>query len=114
MVILHIIDEYLQIWNKMAVYVDNEQIAWRGALWCHLVADTPDELHSFARRLGLQKSWFQSESIYPHYDITTTVRERALELGALDGDRSTMIACAKRLKENLAKEPKQEQLQFTF
>lgn len=98
----------------MAVYVDNERIAWRGALWCHLVADTPDELHSFARRLGLQKSWFQSESIYPHYDITISVRSRAIALGALDGDRSAIIACAKRLKMNLANARTEEQLQFSF
>jgi hypothetical protein len=79
-----------------------------------MVADTPDELHAFARRLGLQKSWFQSSSVYPHYDITVSVRNRALELGALDGDRPTIIACAKRLKANLALERKQQQLGFTF
>ena len=98
----------------MAVYVDNERIEWRGTLWCHLIADTPDELHRFARRLGLQKNWFQSESVYPHYDITVSVRARAIELGALNGDRTVIIACAKRLKENLAKENAQEQLQFSF
>lgn len=98
----------------MPVYVDNERIAWRGRLWCHMVADTPDELHAFARRLGLKKGWFQSASIYPHYDITVSIRTRALELGALGGDRPTIIASAKRLKENLAKERKQEQLGFTF
>lgn len=98
----------------MPVYVDNERIAWRGRFWCHMVADTPAELHAFARRLGLQKGWFQSASVYPHYDITISIRNRALELGALDGDRPTIIACAKRLKENLARERKQEQLGFTF
>lgn len=98
----------------MTVYVDNERIEWRGRNWCHMVADTPDELHAFARRLGLRKSWFQSASVYPHYDITVSVRNRALELGALDGDRPTIIACAKLLKANLARERKQEQLGFTF
>lgn len=98
----------------MTVYVDNERIPWKGRVWCHLVADTPDELHAFAKRLGLHKDWFQSRSIYPHYDITVSLRDRALDLGALDGDRSTIIECAKRLKENLAKERKQEQLGFVF
>jgi len=83
---------------SMAVYVDDEQIPWRGRLWCHLVADTLVELHDFADRLGLKRSWFQCKSIYPHYDVTTSVRDRALRLGAQFGDRRTIIDCAKRLK----------------
>ena len=44
----------------MAVYVDSEEILWHGKLWCHLVADSLDELHTFAARLGLRRSWFQA------------------------------------------------------
>lgn len=87
----------LQVVN-MAVYVDDEMIAWRGKLWCHLVADTLIELHDFADRLGLKRSWYQCESVYPHYDVTISMRDRALLLGAQCGDRRTIIACAKRLK----------------
>lgn len=82
----------------MAVYVDNEQIEWRGKHWCHLVADTLDELHAFAKRLGLKRAWFQAKASYPHYDVTTTLRDRAMRIGALDGDRRTIIRCAKALK----------------
>jgi hypothetical protein len=82
----------------MAVYVDDEQIPWRGKLWCHLVADTLPELHEFASQLGLRRAWFQSKSLYPHYDVTTSVRDRALALGAKLGDRGTIVYCAKRLK----------------
>ena len=85
----------------MAVYVDDEQIPWRGKLWCHLVAESLDELHEFADRLGLRRSWFQSNSVYPHYDVTMSVRERALALGATMGDRRTIIVCAKQLKVQL-------------
>jgi Protein of unknown function (DUF4031) len=85
----------------MAVYVDDEQIPWRGKLWCHLVADTLCELHAFAHRLGLQEAWFQSKSVYPHYDVTVNVRDRALAIGATLGDRRTIIACAKQLKDEL-------------
>lgn len=85
----------------MTVYVDDEQISWRGKLWCHLVADTLDELHVFAKRLGLQRAWFQGRSVYPHYDVTLSVRDRALAMGALLGDRRTIIACAKELKSQL-------------
>ena len=85
----------------MAVYVDDEQIPWRGKLWCHLVADTLSELHAFARRLGLREAWFQSKSSYPHYDVTVNIRDRALTMGAILGDRRTIITCAKLLKHEL-------------
>ncbi|MBF3409308.1 DUF4031 domain-containing protein [Burkholderia pseudomallei] len=85
----------------MAVYVDDERILWRGKQWCHLVADSLTELHDFARRLGLRQSWFQGRSVYPHYDVTVSVRDKALALGASMGDRSTIITCAKQLKAEL-------------
>lgn len=86
----------------MAVYVDNMQIEWRGRLWCHLVADSLEELHEFARRLGMRRAWFQHEtSSYPHYDITVESRIRALELGAFAGSRNQIITCARKLKAEL-------------
>lgn len=85
----------------MAIYVDDEQVLWRGKLWCHLVADTLTELHAFARSLGLRKIWFQAKSVYPHYDVTVSVRDRALMLGATLGDRRTIITCAKLLRREL-------------
>lgn len=85
----------------MAVYVDDELIPWRGKLWCHLVADSLAELHDFARSLGLREAWFQSKSVYPHYDVTVSVRDRALTMGASMGDRQTIISCAKLLKHEL-------------
>ena len=79
----------------MPVYVDAEAIEWRGKRWCHLVADSTDELHAFADRLGLRRSWFQCEN-YPHYDVTMSVRMKALMLGALDADRETIVECCKK------------------
>lgn len=86
----------------MTVYVDDEQIPWRGKLWCHLVADSLVELHDFAATLGLKRTWFQSSSRYPHYDITISVRDKALRMGAHMGDRPTIVGCAKRLKTEAA------------
>lgn len=82
----------------MTIYVDDEQIPSRGKVWCHLVADSLEELHEFAERLGLRRSWFQDASVYPHYDLTMSVQKKALSLGALMGDRRTIITCAKQLK----------------
>lgn len=71
----------------MTVYVDELKVhrnAWGPfkAGSCHLMADTLDELHAFAKRLGCKRSWFQDHPKHPHYDLVESFRERALALGA--------------------------------
>ena len=88
----------------MAIYVDNERIQWRGKLWCHLVADSLDELHAFAASLGLKRAWFQGKASYPHYDVTTGVRERALEMGAIAAGKTQMLDSARKMKNELLEE----------
>jgi hypothetical protein len=53
--------------------------------WCHLTADTEDELHAFAARLGMRREWFQDHPRPErrHYDLTRERRERAVRAGAL-------------------------------
>lgn len=82
----------------MTIYVDNVKVKWAGCEWCHLVADTLDELHNFASQIGLRRQWFQSSASYPHYDIKLEVRKRAIQLGAVPGTRRQIIECAKKLK----------------
>ncbi len=74
----------------MAVYLDDwRQPARLGPVedrWSHLVADTDDELHAFAARLGMKREWFQHKSNRPHqghYDVPERARPEALELGAV-------------------------------
>ncbi|MEZ1440961.1 DUF4031 domain-containing protein [Pseudomonas shirazica] len=50
----------------MAVYVDSEGIRWRGREWCHLVADSLDELHTFADRCGFHDTWTLSPRSFGH------------------------------------------------
>ena len=53
----------------MTVYVDDASIPAtvrnrsrsHPSAWCHLTADTPQELHEFAARLGLGRSYFQPD-----------------------------------------------------
>ncbi|MEZ1440573.1 DUF4031 domain-containing protein [Pseudomonas shirazica] len=52
-------------------------------------------------RLGLKRSWFQSKTLYPHYDVTKTVRTRALALGAQGADRETIVSCARRMRSEM-------------
>jgi hypothetical protein len=71
----------------MTVYVDELRV-WPTKIRCfkggsaHLTADTETELHAFAKKLRLSRSWFQPKS-HPHYDLTPKNLDRAILLGAL-------------------------------
>jgi hypothetical protein len=79
----------------LSVYIDNAFAVGDWGRWSgggHLQADTLEELHEFADRLGLRREWFQSKPGRPendHYDLSGRGRERALELGAIDEDRTS-------------------------
>lgn len=66
-----------------------------------MVADTVDELHEFASQLGLKKEWFQRKTLYPHYDVTVSIRERALKLGAVAADKELVVTRSKALRVQL-------------
>ena len=67
----------------MAVYVDDAVTLWRGQRWAHLMADTLEELHAFAARLGLPRRAFQNKTSGAHYDVSAPMREQAIALGAV-------------------------------
>ena len=71
----------------MSVYVDEAIFERWGRRWCHLTADTPEELHAFADMLGLERSRVQSKLARPwadHYDITEEKRNEAVARGAVE------------------------------
>ncbi|MGW4954567.1 DUF4031 domain-containing protein [Streptomyces parvulus] len=80
----------------MTVYVDGitdygdvaKRNGLRTTLWAHLVADTVEELHTFAARIGLRRTWFQNADNYRwHYDVTPAKRAAAVAAGAVEIDR---------------------------
>lgn len=77
----------------MTVYVDNARIPFKNWRASHLFADTEEELHEFAERLGLKREWFQPRGgrRSMHYDVSDAKREQAFALGAvaLDYPRDT-------------------------
>ena len=84
----------------MAVYVDDAIWKWAGHRWCNLLADDTDELHFFARRLGVHRSSYQGppKTSAPHYDITGFERDRAVRLGAIACTRDEIVAVFRRVK----------------
>ena len=85
----------------MAVYVDRAKVPFKGKEWCHLMADTLEELHAFAKTVGIDSRLFHRSASYPHYDITLEMRILVIAYGAIDADRKTIIMCGKRLKMQL-------------
>lgn len=87
----------------MSLYVDDAIWNWQGRKWCHLLADDIDELHRFARQLGLHRSSYQGppRTGKPHYDLTAVERERALRYGAIACDRSAIIVVLRQLQAQL-------------
>ena len=76
----------------MTVYVDEFRI-WHPpgakvprcfrAGSCHMSADTVEELHAMATKIGMRRAWFQEHATMPHYDLTEKRREAALAAGAV-------------------------------
>jgi len=77
----------------MSVYVDSANIradvpngnrVVRG-VWCHMTADTRDELDAMADRIGLRRSWIQHPGRWDeHYDLTLSRRRLAVAGGAVE------------------------------
>lgn len=65
----------------MPVYVDDARIPFRGRRWCHMVADTAEELHEAAEALGIGRERVQDKGRTLHYDLPDEWRERAIGLG---------------------------------
>lgn len=78
----------------MTVYVDDFRVPAKvgrvSGRWSHLTADDVEELHTFAARLGLRRAWFQARCKHSgcqpcphwHYDVTDTMRRKAIAQGA--------------------------------
>lgn len=50
----------------------------------HVVStESEEELHTFARKVGLKRQWYQNHPRHPHYDIISPkLLQRAYTLGA--------------------------------
>ena len=91
----------------MSVYVDEPIWSYKRMKMCHMVADTPDELHEMANLLGLKRHWFQGGNFsLPHYDICKSKRALAIKYGAIEIDKYKLV---EMIKANRDKKAKQDQ-----
>lgn len=63
-----------------------------GVLWCHMWADTLEELHRMARAIGMRRSYFQNKRGFPHYDLVPRRRDAARRYGAVESTLQQMLA----------------------
>jgi hypothetical protein len=79
----------------MTVYVDDAFIqatvpngpARHTSQWCHMTADSTEELIEFAVKLGLRQGYIQHIGTWKeHFDVTQGKRAQAVRLGAVEID----------------------------
>ena len=51
---------------------------FRNMKMSHMIADTEEELHAMADKIGLKRKWYQGD----HYDVSYGLRQKAIEFGA--------------------------------
>lgn len=63
----------------------------------HLMSDNQEELHKFAKEIGLKRDWFQANPKHPHYDLLSKVMVwRALNSGAIKTTTREMLEKCKK------------------
>jgi len=91
----------------MTVYVDDayiEATVRNGdrtytSRWCHLTADTREELHQFATEvMHMRRAWFQDHVRLWHYDLTEGKRHLAVKFGAKEISQREMVQIGLRRK----------------
>jgi hypothetical protein len=84
----------------VTVYVDRARNGFGRMLMCHMIADTPDELHAMADRIGVERRWFQQppKASFWHYDIAQTKRALAVAAGAVDCERNAFVDHLRRIR----------------
>lgn len=98
----------------MGVYVDNSRHRYRHMVMCHMVADSLEELHEMAHKIGCRPEWFQAkphaERPHPHFDLPVFRKERAIALGAQPISQKESVRVLRAWREKLQIDPKERAL----
>lgn len=71
------------------ILIDDAEVPAHERSWCHLASDTSfDELHAFARVLGIPERGFDGD----HYDVPTERRNELIAAGAVPVRSRELVA----------------------
>lgn len=80
----------------MSVYVDpllghggSATFRWKRS--CRMYADTEQELHKMADKIGCKRSWYQNKETLKHYDLVVSKRFLAVQNGAVEHSLREMV-----------------------
>jgi hypothetical protein len=51
---------------------------------CHCLADTEEELFDMMDKIGVDRKWYQTKNGNLHFDISLSMRAKAVRLGAVE------------------------------
>lgn len=82
----------------MTVYVDDMHrynLGQYGRMkMSHMIADSADELHAMADKIGVARRWYQGD----HYDIAMSKRALAVAAGAVEVSMTDLSSMCRRQK----------------
>jgi hypothetical protein len=85
----------------MSVYVDQPVHRFRNVMMCHMLADSPEELHAMADRIGMARKWYQHDASTPHYDLSKEKRAAAVAAGAVEVNRRDLVAVIRCIRASI-------------
>jgi len=94
------------------VYVDDAEVPKHGLTWFHLMADSIQELHTFAAEIGLESRAFHRGARHPHYDVTAAQRRRAIRFGARSISAREAVVVGRRIEREVPKSFAADSLQL--
>ena len=75
------------------ILIDQPLVPSRGRMWSHVASDTSyDELHVFARELGIPERGFDRD----HYDVPAELYDRVVQAGARPVSSRDLVAALVR------------------
>ena len=81
----------------MTVYVDDMKAPYGRMIMCHMIADSKEELLAMADTIGVQRKWIQKEgSIYEHFDVSLSMKQKAIRAGAVQVSRKKLVEIMRR------------------
>ncbi len=83
----------------MAVYIDDLAVLLRGRRMCHMAADSLEELHAMAEKVGIGREWFHDGDtpinkrlrLHSHYDVNLRESKLVIEQGAIVVQAADMV-----------------------